>query len=341
MHRGVVEACVPCVLALAVSFALLRLLVWVSGAKIDWRRLRGVHRCETGGVQSLAFVLTLPMFTLIVLFIIQVAQVMIGLMVVHYAAYAAGRAATVWLPSDMGPATIPEDERIEPENLLNGQVSGPNNNYLCVEAAQNSVKFQKIQMAAVLACAPMCPSHDLQAGNGQLPQWLTNAQNTSINMYSRLSPTSSQNPRVPQRIRNKLAYSYQNTQVNLAWMEAPHPGKDVLVSPTYNPRGHPDPAVQKWHWRANEVGWEDPITVQVTHQFALMPGPGRFLIGHIVPAGSPFGPPCKQIQVGGINLNKSQYSEPVYTTTISASATFVNEGLRSVIPYVQQQQLQP
>ena len=95
MHRAILIQCLPALIALAVSFAVLVLLVKISGAKLNWRRLGELHRCQDGGVQSLSFVLTLPLFLMFVMFIVQVSQLMIGMITVNYAAFAAARSASV------------------------------------------------------------------------------------------------------------------------------------------------------------------------------------------------------------------------------------------------------
>ena len=52
-------------------------------------------------MQSLSFVLTLPLFIMVMMMIVQVSQLMIGMVVVHYAAFAAARSAAVWIPAAM------------------------------------------------------------------------------------------------------------------------------------------------------------------------------------------------------------------------------------------------
>ena len=54
-------------------------------------------------MQSLSFVLTVPMFIMLMLLAVQITQLMIGLMMVHYAAFAAARSASVWIPARMEP----------------------------------------------------------------------------------------------------------------------------------------------------------------------------------------------------------------------------------------------
>jgi hypothetical protein len=112
-------------------------------------------------------------------------------------------------------------------------------------------------------------------------------------------------------------------------MEAPHPQLDSNVGPTYNPRGHPDPDVPPWN--PQEVGWQDPVTVWVQHRFALLPGPGRFLARQLT---QPDGSTDRVSQI--IRTNSGQYNQTLYTTDLIASATLVNEGIKSVYRYVQQ-----
>ena len=147
------------------------LIVWTSlrlsglswpGWTVIGERWRGVHQCERGAVQSLSLVLTLPLFVMFVLFVIQVSQVMIGTMIVHWAAFAAARAAIVWLPADVSIA--------EPANLLNINVTADAQRMVLstgsltasspaiADRMAGSLKCQAVFSAAVLACMPAAPS---------------------------------------------------------------------------------------------------------------------------------------------------------------------------------------
>lgn len=312
MHRAILEACLPGLVALAALFAAAWLVVRLSGARLRPRRLAELHRCQAGGVQSLAFVLTLPAFLMVLMFIVQVSQLMIGVMAVNYAAYAAARSASVWVPAYVDGHLFPEDD---PRNKLPA-IQQP----LTWDGvrASGSAKLEKIFTAAALACAPVCPSRDLGSTNlDALGD--TRADESLVAVYQQLAPRSAANPRIPTRLRNKLAYSLQNTQVQIQFRDTPRHRQDATDSPTYNPIGHPvvdyDP---------NEVGWQDPITVRVTHQFALFPGPGRFLAKVLVRADGRPDEVAPRIRDQG----------DVYKTTIQASATMTNEGLQSVRPYV-------
>ncbi len=342
MHRAILEACWPCLLALAASFAALRVVVRLSGARWNWRRLGRLHASQQGGVQSLAFVLTLPIFIVIVLFIVQVSQLMIGTMVVNYAAFAAARSAVVWVPANvLGsgfnadepanvlPAPIREDN---PVLLLYDEASRPRRDldvdvweYRSGSSTPRSGKYAHIYTAAAMACLPLAPSRDLGFENALQNESVAEATQA---VYRSMVPDSESNARIPKRLENKIGYSFENTAVRLEFVD-----KDSRSGPTYNPRlpvELPDGEVVR-RWNPHEVGWQDPLTVTVTHNFALLPGPGRFLAKFLVRAdGRPdrISPRIERHTPGN--------RERVYTTPIWASATMTNEGFKSVMPYVQE-----
>jgi hypothetical protein len=268
MHRAILEACLPCLIALAVALAALVAVVRVSGCRLRWRRLREVHSCQDGGVQSLAFVLTLPLFIVIVQFIVQVSQLMIGTMVVNYGAFATARSASVWIPAlvleNPGVGIDPEDENdvwTVPVVLAFDQARVPDADvpvweYVAYSSTPRSAKFGHIYTAAVMACAPLAPSRDLGIDNA-----LQNAavSETVLGFYRSMAP-SADNPRLPARIDNKLAYSFRHTSVRLERSWPDGIDKDRAVGPTYNP---PEVIVgangQILHVpREYELGWQEP-----------------------------------------------------------------------------------
>ena len=346
MHRAILVSCLPCLIALGVSFVLLRWILHISRARWDWKRLRALHRCQDGGVQSLAFVITLPLFIMIVMFIVQVSQLMIGTIIVNYAAFAAARSASVWIPAEI----LAESSLIdEPANVLPAPVSETNPILLVFTSTNSdapiamweyhsqstdprSSKYAYIYTAAVMACLPLAPSRDLGLDNQQQNESVSEALSK---LYYTLAPASQTNTRIPQRLANKVAYAVRNTAIRIEWVD-----KNTHSGPTYNPReavrdgdGNVlfDPegdAIRSWN--PHQVGWQDPITVTVTHEFALLPGPARYLARLLVRAD---GQPDRvsdrvdqRVLTGG---------ERVYSTSIWASATMTNEGLQSVVPYVQ------
>lgn len=308
MHHELLKSCLPLLIALAVLFAIAQVVLRLSGARLHLRRLGDVHRCEAGGVQSLAFVLTLPIFLMVVMFIVQIALLMVGLITVNTAAFAAARSAAVWIPAYLGPAQ-------EPENVLPDVVPGTPF-VLDFNAAQSSPKHQKIFEAAALACVPIAPSRAIRETNFSL-LGRTDADDGLVALYPTLVPSSTSNRVMPQRLRNKLAYSLQNTRVILTFVD-----KNSSAGPTYNPLNHP-----LVPYNSSEVGWQDPVTIEVRHQFRLLPGAGRFLARLLTRYDGRTDDVAPMIQQQG----------SIYTTELRGSATLTVEGLKSIRPYVQQQ----
>ncbi len=322
MHRQILIACLPCLIALAAACVALVLTARLSGARFDWRRLRRIHACQEGGVQSLAFVLTLPMFIVIAQFVVQVSQLMIGVMVVNYAAFASARSAAVWAPASVG-------------GLAENKLGQPIEEGVPAVLTQHSPllidhpKFQQIFKAAALACVPVSPSRDL---GEELDSTNQNAADVTRAMYAVLVPKSEGNSRIGPRLDNKIAWSYAHTAVRVTFVD-----KNSRRGMTYNPRElvrDVDPLTGEEttfrNWDHHEVGWEDPITVQVTHELALLPGPGRFLAKYLVRAdGEPDNVADRIKQTTGPSR------ERIYTTSIWATATATVEGVRSVVPYAQ------
>lgn len=343
MHRTVLEALIPAGIALAIGFAVLRAVVALSGSKLDWRRLFKLHRCQQGGVQSLSFVLTLPLFVMIVMFIVQVSQLMVGIMLVHHAAFAAARAASVWTPAHFRDASSPYFE--EHENLLPSPFAEDAPQQLRFEGnrlamsgsdATTSYKLNKIFGAAVHGVAAAAPGRLLVTpvecvSCGSQP-------NAIIEAYAEFDPSSVNNRRVTQRLRNKLSYAYWNTAVDIAFID-----KDTRNGPSYNPRvlrivngeAFTDPDGE-WirDWNHNEVGWQDPLIVRVTHDFALLPGPGRFLAKYVVGGDGRTDQVAPKI-LRQIGSSRVPFLEPVYTTQITATVTLTNEGFKPLLSYLQ------
>jgi len=326
MTRELLHNLVPCVIAFSGAFALLFVLKRASGARWNLQRLRELHHCQDGGVQSLAFVLTLPVFIVIMLFIVQVSQLMVGITVVHYSAYSAARSAIVWLP-----AHLPHDDpqRDEPENRMQIVTHREIGDQFYLIPSDESVKYRQIHTAAVLNCAPISPSRDLGISRSSVSRDSDRAIDATQRLYRAMVPTSVENRRINPRIANKIAYADRNTFVVVSWRDAKNSGgsRETFRAPTYNPRNHPNPAVE---WHPEEVGWQDAVTVHVTHRFALLPGPGRLLAKHLVPSS---GIPDRVFDK--IRTDRMSYDEPVYSVDIPASATLTNEGMKSVRPYRQ------
>jgi hypothetical protein len=274
MIREVLLWCLPCVAMVIAALAVLRLLVWANNVRPDWRRLLILHGDQRGGVQSLSFVLTVPLFVIIVMFIVQVSQLMIARAVVEYSAFAAARCASVWIPANLGPHSGEMENQISSLTFLREELGSDGQTYSVYQVAPGSPKFNKVHYAAAMACLPICPSRDTgvartHPGNAGLA--------SLIRAYLAAAPSAASNGRVPNRLQNKLAYALANTNVRI---EIWHKEEEVpLVVPFH---------YELLLWRAkNEIGWQDQIHVTVRHNFALLPGPGRLLARRTdVPSGS-------------------------------------------------------
>ena len=78
MFHAILTACAPWLACLLLLLLAAWALVRFSRAQLRLGRLLNLHRDENGSVQSLSFVLTLPLFIMVMLFIVQVSQLMIG-----------------------------------------------------------------------------------------------------------------------------------------------------------------------------------------------------------------------------------------------------------------------
>ena len=332
MHRDILIACLPCFVVLSAAMLVLRGLLAVGAASWDWRRLIQMHRCQRGGVQSLAFVLTMPAFVMVVLLIVQVSQLMIAQMVLHYAAFAGARAASVWLPAAVDDPSLELDDYAEVENRVSDSPMSDDGDYTTfdINSSTSSQKLWKVRAAVVQALAPAAPSRSLGA-SGSMAR-IDEIISASQRMYATFVTASQSNSQIPVRIANKLHYCDQNTRVVLEWRDGRNgSGRDSLNNSSYNVRNHtcPNPELQT-HFRESEIGWQDPITVYVIHQFALFPGPGRFLAARLIRSDGLPDRVSPRIKRPDTNAGGT-----VYTTQMTAAATITCEGLKSVKPLVQ------
>ena len=271
MARAILTACSPWLVSLLVLFLAAWALVRYSRAQLRLGRLFRLHRDEAGSVQSLSFVLTLPVFIMIILMIVQVSQLMIGIVVVHYAAFAAARSAAVWIPAAMpapeGPCCISSygvdpdaPDQISPELDPTAANYGPGSGGLTYIIEPGSEKFNKIASAAILACVPISPSRNLGLQAPAATQMATVLKAA----YARLCPSS--NAAIGPRLDHKLAYAIANTDVQIRFF---HKNQEPPLETYYLPD-------DLGEFYFNEVGWQDMITVTVNYQFPLLPGAGRF-----------------------------------------------------------------
>ena len=338
MNREILIACLPCFVVLCAAVLVMRLLLGLSAKSWTWSRLGEIHACQQGGVQSIAFVLTIPMFVMVILLIVQVSQLMIAQMVVHYAAFAGARAALVWLPAVIDDPTSELNELVEVENRVSDFPTTTDGDYTdyYLTNSTTSTKLWKVRAAVVQALMPLCPSRNLGL-RGQMP-YLASLASANQSAYAVLTPSYQSNSLLATRIVNKLNYADLNTQVVVEWRDAFDPrGRDSFNYISYNPRNHTCPDREKQSvFRENEIGWQDPIAVYVVHQFALLPGPGRLLANRVIRSDGL--PDRVAARINSVSLDSSR---TLYTTQIQAVVTMTCEGWKSVKPLMQPQYALP
>lgn len=333
MHRQILEACWPFAVILIVTVGLLHLTIRLSRASWNWRRIKKLHRCEDGGVQSLSLVLTLPVFIALISLIVQVSQFIIGMIGVHYAAYAGVRSAVVWLPASVETSSgfsfgYPSGENANyiDAQLLNTQNMPAAGQYLVADASalETSAKYRKVWSASVLALTPFGPSRDRGLTSGAVLPAMRDVPPVAGQLLSELVPNYDA-AKATGRVDRKLAYVEQNTQVFLEWTHTvSNRGLLPAVSPTYNPWGHPvvdyDP---------NLVDWQDPVTVHVYYRMPMLPGPGRVLtqlVNWRYPHRNRHFGSSAASGPGGF-FDRSSTKQDPGTIVIHASATMNNQGL--------------
>jgi hypothetical protein len=325
LSRATLEACWPWLALLLVLVAAAWGLARMSRARLRLARLGTLHADQAGSAQSLSFVLTLPLFIMVLMMIVQVSQLMIGAIVVQYAAFAAARSAAVWIPADLpdpeGPncissyavdPTAPDQSPVtDPTAAGYGPAAGGVTYLLAADSG--SPKYQKITSAAVLACVPISPSRNVgsPAADDSLLDTLQSA-------YAALAPSGGSSEAISGRLQNKLAYATANTQIQGRFY---HKNAEPPLMTYDIPDGLPD-GLGVSEFASNELGWQDQITVTVNYNLALLPGPGRLLAHYVAPGGTP-DPFSQAIQQQG----------STYVYPLTASVSIGNEGEKSVVAY--------
>jgi len=306
MPQSTIQLCWPGLLMIALMLLGLRLLLSLCGARLRVARLRVLHQDQQGSVHSLSFILALPIFIMVLLGIVQVSQMMIARIYVQYAAVAAVRSAAVWIPATIVDGTEASNEISD--LVLDG--AGPEDGtYYRVNPGGH--KAFRVQMAAAQALMAICPSRDTVDGSARDHLGMV-ALDAVQRAYAALVPAGQGDASINRRLANKLAYSLQNTAVDIRVF---HPSNDPELVWWDIP---PD----RGQFYPNEIGHRDSITVKVTHNVALLPGPGRMLARMFQES------PEKTSSITPI-VEKND--TPVWP--VRASATMSNEGQKPMIRY--------
>jgi len=322
MQQQIIMGCLPLLLAIAGCVAVLTLLVRISGARLQAVYVKRLHNDEQGGVQSLSFVLTLPLFIIFMMFIVQLSQITIGKVVVEFAGFAAARSAMVWIPANLE-GEFESENRIGAFTYL-GEVNEAGGPYSVYEIQPGSAKHSKITAAAAMACMPICPSRTTGAG---LDHPSMEGLPAISRAYHGASPQQSSNGMIDTRLRNKWGYALANTQVRIHIRhkedEAPLAQHEVA------------PYLDEFDF--NEAGWQDQLIVTVVHDFALLPGPGRLL------ARPPRVPVTNAVDANGESARSYQHdnisrairnNDGVWVYPLTSTVRLSNEGEKPLVPFI-------
>jgi hypothetical protein len=322
MDKQFLMAGFPELLGIPLLAAALAGLLRLQRCQVDWSRLRHLPGDQVGAVQSLSFVLTVPLFILIMLFIVQLSQITIGKIVVEYAAQTAARSARVWIPASLGPGHERENQMMGLQYLGRFRDEHGVNFDRFRVASVDSEKMRKIHFAAAMSCVSISPSRNVAAtGLPMAPQAIASLDR-ALHLYW---PAAAQNPKVAARLSHKLNYALDQTRVQI---EVLHRLSDEPPNADYAPRY--DEFVN------GEIGWQDQLVVSVEHQFALLPGPGRILARR---ATAPIGSPSLGNE-GSDELARRVRTQGrgLYQYALTATARVHNEGDKPAFEYVQRYQ---
>jgi Flp pilus assembly protein TadG len=222
-----------------VTLAILCGVCWLAIRRARQWRQRHAH---AGGAVIVEFVLVLPIALMLVLVMVQTSLLMVGNICVHYAAFAAARAAIVQIPYDY---TV--------EDGVQQYYSHEGPNEVFDWGQPNALKLEKIRAAAAWAMMPVSCS----SMNGGTDDGLQADLKTFYDAYARVAPNW-----VDQKyLGSKWSYANAYTDAKLLVRSAPD---------------NPDSDYREMNfWKVFQPAEE--VRVQVEHEFYLsVPYANRF-----------------------------------------------------------------
>ena len=221
MHRETLIACAPYLVAMVALLLAQGLILRLSRGRLQLAVLRGLHRDQRGAVQSLSFVLTLPVFLFIMLFIVQLSLITMARISVEYAAYAAARSAIVWFPANLGYDAM-EENRVSQSPLIPVRYYEANGRNYTVFLVPRTAR----SMPASIWPRPWLACPSVPRPTPGLPSNSLGSRGTAFDSapLRGFGASSLSNARMPARLRNKLAYALANTYVEI---EVHHCGDQI------------------------------------------------------------------------------------------------------------------
>ncbi len=106
-----------------ISVFVVGLLTVKALSQVSWQKLRQVlGNDEEGASYALAYVLTFPIYLLLISLMIEASLILIVKFGTVHAAYAAARAATVWRPIARDPGARPEDQEVAQKKIQDAAI---------------------------------------------------------------------------------------------------------------------------------------------------------------------------------------------------------------------------
>jgi len=236
-----------------------------------------------GGTAAFEFLLGMPSILMILLLVLECALLWNANMIIHYAGFAATRAAITTIQSSLPASpTDPPDGSGPYEGEANYMVNNPEPQDGSPPLA-SSLKLVRIHRAAAIALTPIsdeyptseCDDWDI-FGLRNLPETITNGITTAIQNAG----TSDPNQPWPQHIAKRYAYAWANSTITL---EIPHHWRDgdPNVGCPYNRSLQGAWGPTPWGgnyamiphcpycYQIMDYAWNEPLTVTLTYYIPL------------------------------------------------------------------------
>lgn len=178
---------------------------------------------DESGTATIEFVLVFPILLVLILLLVQVTLLMVGNLYVHYAAFAATRAAIVWVPAATGGEAV---------NVIHPDA--------------RSSKYRAIRRAAAGALIPVCGRLESGGGSGIDPAVYADALRDHFDEGGGDRPAW-----VDKLVEQKVRYANANTEINLLVYDPDEPDDFALMAEQGHLFGPRDPVTVRVRHRLN------------------------------------------------------------------------------------------
>ena len=155
------------------SLSGLALLAVAAGRLRAARPLRDLPPCQIGAAYTLGYVITLPLFALLVCLVVDMSLILTAKVGTVYAAFAAGRSAVVWMPSGAGPQAARNKARTAAAMAMTPFASGARAHQ---PTSGSAASFGPALVAAHRTFAAKPAGDDYLLRKARYAQWATEVQ---------------------------------------------------------------------------------------------------------------------------------------------------------------------